>query len=133
MVCSCNACFSYANSIDFVLTCLVTRPLLANSACAVNLLEESGTLFSYPASRPKHNCHTTPTFGVVIARLYVQNVAHFVSIISEIRSIIWEFWHNFGIIWPLLAAQSAKASNFQNWMIGVGYSFLHRGPTQSDV
>ena len=27
-----------------LLTCLVTRPLLANSACAVNLLEESGTL-----------------------------------------------------------------------------------------
>ena len=28
------------SSTDFVLTCLVTRPLLANSACAVNLLEE---------------------------------------------------------------------------------------------
>ena len=32
------------SSIDFVLTCLVTRPLLANSTCAVNLLEESCTL-----------------------------------------------------------------------------------------
>ena len=42
---------SYANSnIDFVLTCVVTRPLLANSACAVNLLEESGTLVFHPAS-----------------------------------------------------------------------------------
>ena len=51
MVCSCNACFSYANSsIDFVLTLLVTRPLLANSGCPVNLLKESGTLVSHPAS-----------------------------------------------------------------------------------
>ena len=51
MVCSFNSCFSYGNSsIDFVLTCLVTRPLLANSACTVNLLEESGTLVSHPAS-----------------------------------------------------------------------------------
>ncbi len=41
----------------------------------------------------------TSYFGVVIARLYVQNLRHFVSITSEIRSIIWEFWHNFGIIW----------------------------------
>ena len=39
-----------SSSIDFVLTCLVTRPLLANSACAVNLLEESGTLVSHPDS-----------------------------------------------------------------------------------
>ena len=37
--------------VDFVLTCLVTRPLLANSACAVNLLEESGNLVSHLASR----------------------------------------------------------------------------------
>ena len=29
--------FSYLASIDFFLTCLVTRPLLANSASAVNL------------------------------------------------------------------------------------------------
>ena len=27
------------------------------------------------------------------------DLRHFVSIISEIRSVIWEFWHNFGIIW----------------------------------
>ena len=32
--------------VDFVLACLVTWPPLANSACAVNLLEESGTLVS---------------------------------------------------------------------------------------
>ena len=37
-------------SSDFVLTFLVTRPLLANSACAVKLLEECGTLVSHPAS-----------------------------------------------------------------------------------
>ena len=37
--------------LTFVLTCIVTRPLLANSACAVNLLEESGTLVSHPALR----------------------------------------------------------------------------------
>ena len=38
-------CFSCTcSSIVFVLTCSVTRPLLANSASAVNLLEESGTL-----------------------------------------------------------------------------------------
>ena len=77
---------------------------LANCACAVNLLEESGTLVSHPASRgdcvSQHNRHTTPTFGVVIARLYVQNV----SIISEIRSIIWEFWHNLANLRALLVA-----------------------------
>ena len=40
-----------ANSrIVFVLTCLVNRPLLANSAFVINLLEESGTLVSHPAS-----------------------------------------------------------------------------------
>ena len=72
---------------------------MANSACAVNLLEESGTLVSHPASPGDcvsfYNCHPIPTFGVVIARLYVQNLRHFVSIVSEIRSMIWEFWHNF--------------------------------------
>ena len=72
----------------FVLTWLVTRPLLANSARAVNLLEESGPGFPSGLSN---------IIDVVIApfeRLYVQNLRHFVSIISEIRSIIWEFWHN---------------------------------------
>ena len=38
------------SSIGFVLTCLVNKPLLANSAFVVNLLEESGTLVSHPAS-----------------------------------------------------------------------------------
>ena len=63
------------SSIDFVLTCLVTRPLLANSTCAVNLLEESGIHVSHLASRgdfvSEHNCHTTPTFGAVITGLPV--------------------------------------------------------------
>ena len=63
------------SSIDFVRTCLVTRPLLANYACAFNLLEESGTHVSHLASRgdcvSKHNCHTTPTFAVVITGLPV--------------------------------------------------------------
>ena len=37
--------------LTFFLTCLATGPILASSACAVNLLEESGTLISHPASR----------------------------------------------------------------------------------
>ena len=42
--------FSHDNSsINIVMT--VSRPLLANSACAVNLLEESGTLVSHLKSR----------------------------------------------------------------------------------
>ena len=30
------------SSADFALTCLVTRPLFANFACAVNFSEETG-------------------------------------------------------------------------------------------
>ena len=33
------------------LTCLVSRAFLANSACAIKLLEESGTMVSHLASR----------------------------------------------------------------------------------